>query len=194
MKILSTSTAGEADRDPCSQTGTSQGRTSLPRTLMKAFGLLNGDSKTASHSAGYDTGMEKDVLGRMEGHDLPTQMKEFYTAYSKYMVLRADSFAVAFYSAGVTDVLHPNNTGGRIVGQDIFRFLKQNMISQQSDYKARVRSAVRGGHPASVEIRLQTRRSARFRGDESFVAHWTPLKDERALVQWIVVTLVPTMA
>lgn len=93
-------------------------------------------------------------------------------------------------------MLNPANmstTGGMIAGSDVFRFFRQNMLNSQNDYKVRVRNAVRAGVPVSTEIRLQTRRSAVFRGDERFAAHWTPLKDEKAAVQWIVVTLAPTM-
>lgn len=54
------------------------------------------------------------------------------------------------------------------------------MIARQTEYRTRVRNAIRAGLPASTALRLQTRRSALFRGDEAFVAHWTPLKDEQA--------------
>lgn len=67
-----------------------------------------------------------------------------------------------------------------IAGSEVFRFLGQNMPTKQSDYKARVRQAMRVGMPTSTPLRLQTRRSAIFRGDEPFLAHWTPLKDENA--------------
>lgn len=63
----------------------------------------------------------------------------------------------------------------------MFRFLGANMLAKQSDYKLRVRNAVRAGLPVSTALRLQTRRSAQFRGDESFMAHWTPLKDDKAM-------------
>lgn len=92
------------------------------------------------------------------------------------------------------EMLHPaNNTVGLVAGQEVFRFLKQNMINHQSDYKARVRSALRQGAPVSVEVRLQTRRSALFRGDERFATHWTPLKDEKSIVRWVVVTMAPAI-
>lgn len=66
-----------------------------------------------------------------------------------------------------------------VAGSEVFRFLGQNMLTKQSDYKGRVRSSVRSGMPMSTTLRLQTRRSAVFRGDEMFVAHWTPLKDAK---------------
>lgn len=70
--------------------------------------------------------------------------------------------------------------GNQIAGTDVFRFLGNNMLTKQSDFKNRVRSAMRAGTPTSTPLRLQTHRSAVFRGDEPFVAHWTPLKDEKA--------------
>lgn len=71
--------------------------------------------------------------------------------------------------------------GTMVAGSDVFRFFGQNMLGKQSDYKTRVRNAIRVGSPVSTGLRLQTRRSAVFRGDESFMAHWTPLKDEKAV-------------
>lgn len=97
------------------------------------------------------------------------------------MVIRASSFAIEFYSEGVVDALNPANmAGGMVASQDVFRFLGSHMLTRQNDYKMRVRNAVRAGLPVSTALRLQTRRSALFRGDEAFMAHWTPLKDEKA--------------
>ncbi len=90
-------------------------------------------------------------------------------------------------------MLNPANTSGLIAGNDIFRFFRQNMTTPQNDYKARVRNALRQGQPISVELRLQTSRSALFRGDENFMSHWTPLKDDKTAVHWAVVTLAPVM-
>lgn len=236
MRVLSTSKSDETEQSQANQNHI-QPRTSFSRTLLRALGLRNDSNVNPLKSvASFDVGalagaggMEQDVLGRMEGQDLPTQIKEFYTAYSKYIVVRADSFVIHFYSQGVADVLHPlggqsnssnnNNHNGTtmtdggsngvsasrtssqeiaMVGSDVFKFLKSCMIGPSAaaaagDYKNRVRSCVRAGHPVSVDLRLQTRRSAKFRGDEAFVVHWTPLKDERAVAHWVIVTLVPTI-
>lgn len=235
MRVLSTSKTDGNEQSQANQNNI-QPRTSFSRTLLRALGLRNDNNGNSLKSAAsFDVGtapgiggMEQDVLDRMEGQDLPTQIKEFYTAYSKYIVVRADSFVVHFYSQGVADVLHPmggqsnsnNNNhnsmtmldGGSngvgasrtsshesaMAGSDVFKFLKSCMIGSSAaaaagDYKNRVRSCVRAGHPVSVDLRLQTRRSAKFRGDEAFVVHWTPLKDERAVAHWVIVTLVPTI-
>ena len=91
-------------------------------------------------------------------------------------------------------MLNPNNVANsHIVGTEIFKFLKQNAISHSSEYKTRVRSSLKGGFPVSVEVHLETRRSAMFRGDEKFVTHWTPLKDEDAILTYVVVTLSPVL-
>lgn len=95
--------------------------------------------------------------------------------------MRANTFVIEFYSEGMVESLNPATTAGiMIVGSDVFRFLGHHMISKQTEYRTRVKTAIRSGVPVSTALRLQTRRSAMFRGDEAFVAHWTPLKDEKA--------------
>lgn len=112
----------------------------------------------------------------------------------QYLVVRASNFVIEFYSEGIVEMLNPANMSGTMVaGTDVFRFFGLNMMAKQSEYKTRVRNAIRAGMPVSTELRLQTRRSAIFRGDEKFVAHWTPLKDEKAAVHWVVVTVAPLM-
>ncbi|KAK8120491.1 hypothetical protein PG999_004611 [Apiospora kogelbergensis] len=240
MRVLSTSKSDGNELSQVNQNSV-QPRTSFSKTLLRALGLRNDNVSTLKSAPSFDVapvgggGMEQDVLGRMEGHDLPTQIKEFYTAYSKYIVVRADSFVIHFYSQGAADVLHSlaygngnnsnssnysngsalaldknssRNSDGNgamrtdshdsMVGSDVFKFLKSCMIGASAvtaagDYKSRVRSCVRAGHSVSVDLRLQTQRSAKFRGDEAFVVHWTPLKDERAVAHWVIVTLVPTI-
>ncbi|KAK1584904.1 uncharacterized protein LY79DRAFT_610923 [Colletotrichum navitas] len=194
MKVLSSSSKDDveeaAKKPPVLHRSTSA--PSARRAFLKALGVKVDDS--APNNSAIDPGMESKLLHKLEGRDLNYQMKEFYTAYSKYLVVAYDSFIIRFYSEGVLDMLHPaNNTVGLVAGQDVFRFLKQNMMNHQSDYKARVRNGMRAGAPVSLEVRLQTRRSAQFRGDEKFMTHWTPLKDEKSAVHWIVVTMAPTI-
>ncbi|KAK6223596.1 Aureochrome1 [Colletotrichum tabaci] len=168
---------------------------SARKAFLKALGVKVDDAHALTTSSVIDPGIESKLLHQLEGRDLNTQMKEFYTAYSKYLVVSYDAFIIRFYSEGVLDMLHPaNNTVGLVAGQDVFRFLKQNMVNHQSDYKSRVRNALRAGGPVSVDVRLQTRRSALFRGDERFVTHWTPLKDEKSAVRWVVVIMSPAIS
>ncbi|ORY57508.1 uncharacterized protein BCR38DRAFT_354455 [Pseudomassariella vexata] len=194
MKVLSTSNTVDLEEDVPSKPATKQSRPlpSARKALLRAFGVRINDPRTMVLS---DVGMEDKVLNRMEGQDFKTQLKEFYTAYSKYIVVRADTFVIKFYSEGITEMLNPANTAdGLIVGQEIFRFFRQNMVTSQNDYRPKVRNAIRLGNPISVDLRLQTRRSALFRGDEKFSSHWTPLKDENAEVHWIVITLAPLIS
>ncbi|KAK1994596.1 hypothetical protein LX36DRAFT_613917 [Colletotrichum falcatum] len=194
MKVLSSSTNDDVEaatkKPPVLHRSSSA--PSARKAFLKALGVKVDDHGPSSPAA--DPGMEGKLLHKLEGRDLNSQMKEFYTAYSKYLVVSYDSFIIRFYSEGVLDMLHPaNNTVGLVAGQDVFRFLKQNMVNHQSDYKARVRTGIRAGSPVSVEVRLQTRRSAQFRGDEKFMTHWTPLKDEKSAVHWVVVTMAPAI-
>ncbi|KAK9791464.1 hypothetical protein SCARD494_07647 [Seiridium cardinale] len=193
MKVLSLSASGEA-QDETKETSLQapQRHGALPsarKAFLKAFGVRVDEAKAPLGPAG----MEHKVLGRMEGQDLDAQLKEFYTAYSKYLVVRADNFVIAYYSEGVLEALNPANNTALITGQEVFRFFRQNMVTKETDYRSKVRSAVRSGTPISVELRLQTRRSARFRGDEVFATHWTPLKDENAATHWVVIALASTM-
>ncbi|KAK2044222.1 hypothetical protein LZ31DRAFT_619609 [Colletotrichum somersetense] len=194
MKVLSSSSNDDieaaAKKPPVLYRSSSA--PSARKAFLKALGVKVDDNGPSN--AAIDPGMESKLLHKLEGRDLDSQMKEFYTAYSKYLVVSYDSFIIRFYSEGVLNMLHPaNNTVGLVAGQDVFRFLKQNMMNHQSDYKSRVRAGIRAGAPVSVEVRLQTRRSAQFRGDEKFMTHWTPLKDEKSAVRWIVVTMAPTI-
>ena len=77
----------------------------------------------------------------------------------------------------------------QIVGTDIFKFISNNATQSTRDYKARVRNALKMGMAISVDIYLETRRSMVYRGDERFATHWTPVKDENAAVQYVVVTM-----
>lgn len=73
------------------------------------------------------------------------------------------------------------------VGSDVFKFLASHSSGPLgSDFKHAVRSKLGTGQPISVELKLYIQRSMGF---ESYVLHWTPLKDEHGNVRWIVLTL-----
>lgn len=84
LKVLSTSAASEAEAEvnkPLPPVNGQHNKTSARKTILKALGMRqNGHN---AHIPQIDAGMENGVLGRMEGQDLNSQMKEFYTAYSK---------------------------------------------------------------------------------------------------------------
>ncbi|KAL8415540.1 hypothetical protein RB596_006226 [Gaeumannomyces avenae] len=192
---------------------------SARRALLRALGVRLGsgsgrrapveESNPLPAVEKTETGMEQQVLERMEGQELDAQKKEFYTAYSKYLVIDKD-FVIRFYSAGITGMLcSANNSTGSIAGTDVFTLLQNNGLSRRTEpeqhqhprgnaavggagpeYKGKVRAALIGrGNPISIELRLQTRRSAAFGGYERFAAHWTPLKDDAGKVGWVVLTL-----
>ncbi|KAH6647136.1 hypothetical protein BKA67DRAFT_663480 [Truncatella angustata] len=193
MKVLSVSALGEEEDQPSSMSNQAAhkqpGLPSARKAFLKAFGVRVDEAKASIGPSG----MEHSVLHRMEGLNQDAQIKEFHTAYSKYLVVRADTFIISYYSEGVLEALNPANNTGLITGQEVFRFFRQNMVTKETDYRSKVRNATRSGNPISVELRLQTRRSARFRGDEVFTAHWTPLKDEKSATHWVVIALASTI-
>lgn len=134
--------------------------------------------------------MENDLLEEIGEMPFKRQKDKFYTAYSKFLVVNADTMMIAFYSAGIIDLLYPSkgtNQYANVVGSDVFKFLgqhSQNTLSR--DYKSRVRNAVRAGNAVSVDLVLCTRR---FMGFENFVTHWTPLKTDEGNTAFIVLTL-----
>lgn len=85
MKVLSMSDTADTDemesqRNATTPSHKSISRPSARRTFLKALGVRHEDHTPLQTG---DAGMENGVLGRMEGLDLSSQMKEFYTAYSK---------------------------------------------------------------------------------------------------------------
>lgn len=84
-------------------------------------------------------------------------------------------------------MLYPSQpNSGQIVGMDVFRFLSHHAHSLRRDFKSRVKGAMKVGAAVSLELSLCTRR---YHGFEKFVTHWTPLKDEKGKVYFVVLTL-----
>jgi hypothetical protein len=87
----------------------------------------------------------------------------------------------------MVDMLYPSKpNSGQIVGVDVFRFLNHHAHSLSRDFKSRVKSALKVGAAVSLELSLCTRQ---YHGFEKFVTHWTPLKDEKGKVCFVVLTL-----
>lgn len=102
---------------------------------------------------------------------------------------------IRFVSAGFVEVLNPQNLArGQIVGTDVFKFLAQHATTMSKDFKSRVKTALRMGQAVSADIRLSTHRAAVFRGDEQFVTHWTPMKNEVGVVTFVVLTMGSTVS
>ena len=102
------------------------------------------------------------------------------------------TFFISFHSAGLATLLYPtkptpNNTISQIVGMDIFRFLSAHSPSKlSSDFKSRVRTALKMGNAISMDLTLCTRK---YMGYERYAIHWTPLKNEVGEVAFVVCTL-----
>jgi len=157
-------------------------------------------------------GMEETMINKLEKMNLKKQMDTFYTAYSKvsdqaaglkycgqqltcssqYIVINYSTFYISFHSAGIATMLYPTkpvpkNTVSQLVGMDVFRFLEAHAKSKLgSEFKQRVRSALKMGNATSMDVTLCTRR---FMGFERFATHWTPLKNEANEVGFVILTL-----
>lgn len=74
-----------------------------------------------------------------------------------------------------------------MVGLEIFHFLSvYSKTRLGSEFKSRVRLAIRAGNAISLDLTLCTKR---LMGFEKFASHWTPLKNEASQVGWVVLTL-----
>ncbi len=113
----------------------------------------------------------------------------------KYLVVKYDTFAISHYSLGIVDVLGITNKSSHdFVGSNIFKFLAQHTTALPREYKSKVKDALKHGQAISASINLFTLRSlARSKGDDKFFTHWTPCKDERGFVAYVVVTLSSTL-
>ena len=63
------------------------------------------------------------------------------------------------------------------------------MLSRE--FKTRIKNSLRQGRAVSADINLATRRSVVMKGSETFATHWTPLKNERAEVHYVVIIFAP---
>jgi hypothetical protein len=76
-----------------------------------------------------------------------------------------------------------------IVGMNIFKLILQHTPNMPRDFKARIKTSLKGGRAISSDIQLVTKKSVIYRRSERFATHWTPLKDEKAEVRFVIVTL-----
>lgn len=113
----------------------------------------------------------------------------------QYLVVKYDSFTISHYSLGIVDVLGITNKSNHdFVGSNIFKFLAQHTTALPREYKSKVKDALKHGQAISASINLFTLRSlARSKGDDKFFTHWTPCKDERGSIAYVVVTLSSTL-
>ncbi len=110
-------------------------------------------------------------------------------------MIKYDKFTIQHYSLGVVEILGLKNKNSHdFVGSDIFKFLGQHTASLPREYKTKVTYALKHGQAISASINLFTLRSlARSKGDDKFFTHWTPCKDEKGAIGYVVVTLSSTL-
>jgi hypothetical protein len=123
-------------------------------------------------------------------------MMHFRSTYAHNLVVHYPSdqvsLPIAYASSGLTSTINPAAPASAPnIGTDVFRFVKDNLLAptQMPAFRDRVLAALREGRAVSVKVGLKTRRSVMGRGEESFVSHWTPVKDERSQIGYVVVCL-----
>ncbi|KAI9675734.1 MAG: hypothetical protein M1817_001101 [Caeruleum heppii] len=162
-----------------------------PRKFFKAF---RSGSHHKDPAPQRETGMEQQLLKQIGKVNFSTQMRMFYTAYSKYMVLSADSLRIQFHSAGVVDELCLDvASSAQLADRDVFKVLKERAPAMPSNFKVNIKDALARGKSISADLLLSTPWSVtKKKSGERFATHWTPLKDEHSVVGYIILTLSST--
>ncbi|APA06158.1 hypothetical protein sscle_01g009280 [Sclerotinia sclerotiorum 1980 UF-70] len=184
-------------------------------SFFKSFKKYNAKAVTIRDEAG----MEGELIDRIGKLQFKTQVEEFYTAYSKYLVLsyqpQSQNLTVKFYSPGIVDMLGlnlPNGEVAPIVDKDIFKILTEHSPSSvPRTFKTVVKEGIKAGRAVSIETSLLTgieeirksqgifggatidRERGWKRAEEKYVCHFTPCKDEEGRVAWVVLTVAPKM-
>ena len=110
----------------------------------------------------------------------------------QYIVLDGESNNIMFHSKNVVDILAVNSPIHLpFIGRDVFRVLADCTISPPRNFKSDIKRSIDVGQAISATVRLATPRSVTGGSsrEQSFVTHWTPLKDEHGAVSHIVLTL-----
>jgi hypothetical protein len=108
------------------------------------------------------------------------------------MVLDAENMHIQFHSAGIAEVLSvPTLHQTPWIGRDIFKVIGDIAISPPRNFKADIRKPLSAGHAISATLRLPAPRATVNQppSETTVVTHWTPLKNERAEVCYVVLTL-----
>jgi hypothetical protein len=97
---------------------------------------------------------------------------------------------IKFFSPSIIDTLCLDPKENlNLANNYIFKILVQHAPSMPRDFKSRIKTALKAGRAISAEISLVTKKSVIYRRTERLMTHWTPLKDAKAEVKWVVVTL-----
>jgi len=105
-------------------------------------------------------------------------------------VISYPDYIIRYHSAAAADIFNPRNVGGRLlVGSDVLHYINSNVTAPiRKPTRSRLKAALSAGHAVSIDIYTETKRLTAFRGDDKFVVHWTPIKDENAAVAYVVLT------
>ena len=194
LKVLSMSDEVEEPPEVDLGAQSTQNGASSRLNFFKAFRMR---SNTNMNKSGEErgVGMEQDLINKIEKFNFKNQMKLFHTAYSKYLVLDAQTLSIQFFSSGVVEMLLIDpKIDTSFLGNDIFRVLNQHSgTTVLKDFKNRVKANLKMGRAVSADINLTTKRSLLTRGSERFATHWTPLKNELGATGWVVLTLASAM-
>ena len=138
--------------------------------------------------------MEPALLKKIGKMDFRTQMERFYTAYSKYLIIKYDSFAIEFYSPGIADMLDLNKlTARQMVGSNVFKVLSQHCAALPKEFRNRVQQSLKAGQHISASIKLFTPKSMQKNQEDKFFTHWTPTKEEQGQTKYVVMTISSTL-
>lgn len=138
--------------------------------------------------------MESALLRKIGKMDFRSQMERFYTAYSKYLVIRYDSFSIQHYSPGMADILNLSKRAAKeIIGLNVFKILSQHCIALPKEFRSKVQQSLKTGQHISASIKLSTPSSAQKDQEDRFFSHWTPTKDEHGQTKYVVMTLSSTL-
>ncbi|MCJ1282170.1 hypothetical protein MMC26_001493 [Xylographa opegraphella] len=193
LRVLSMSDKAEEDNVTVEQSmPTAASSSGRKGGFFRSFKMGRNTRQTPTIPEDREAGMENQLINKIQKLNFKNQMKMFYTAYSKYLVLSYERLAVEFFSTGVVDMLlvDPKSDTG-FLGNDIFKVLAQYSPMLSKEFKNRIKTQLRQGRAISADINLATRRAIVTHGSERFATHWTPLKNEHAVVRYVVVTFAP---
>ncbi|KAF2483818.1 hypothetical protein BDY17DRAFT_294483 [Neohortaea acidophila] len=152
--------------------------------------LFRTTSRTMTPSR-QPPGMEDELLNQLTGMPLQKQFRTFYSAYSNFIVVHYTTLLITSVSSGMAEIIFPAKSKmanhPSAAGTDIFQFLGSHAPGWlSSDFQSSVKAALKGGTAISVPMTLYSRPDMAL---SKFVCHWTPLKDEKGAVAWVVLTL-----
>ena len=215
LRVLSMSDKAEEDNVNTEQSMPVTPSSARKGGFFKSFKMGRTNRQTPTIPEDREAGMENQLINKIQKLNFKNQMKMFYTAYSKvdlpvsrlscllfvcrhlsnliqYLVLSYEKLTVEFFSTGVVDMLlvDPKSDTG-FLGNDIFKVLAQYSPMLSKEFKNRIKTQLRQGRAISADINLATRRAIVTHGSERFATHWTPLKNEHAVVRYVVITFAP---